>query len=68
LILSGGTIVPADGSCFKFPRQPRSDHVQVPCSWSADFFIGNDCAFDGTGSGSNDDFGGGPSFNETTFN
>jgi hypothetical protein len=34
-----------------------SYHVQAPCSWSADFSIGTGCAFDGTGSGSNDDFG-----------
>jgi len=38
-------------------RSPRSDHVQALWSWSADFSIGTGCAFDGTGSGSNDDFG-----------
>jgi hypothetical protein len=37
--------------------QPRSDHVQAPCNWSADFSIGPGRAFDGTGSGSNDDLG-----------
>jgi hypothetical protein len=42
---------------FLVVRQPRSDHVQPPCSWSADFSIGTGCAFDGTGSSSNDDFG-----------
>jgi hypothetical protein len=31
-----------------------ANHVQAPCSWSADFSIGTGCAFDGTDSGSND--------------
>jgi hypothetical protein len=40
-------------------RQPQEaiDHVQAPCSRSADFSIGTGCAFDGTCSGSNDNFG-----------
>jgi hypothetical protein len=37
-------------------RLPRSDHVQAPCSWSANFSIGTGCAFDDACSSSNDEF------------
>jgi hypothetical protein len=56
--------IPSSLSC----GSQRIDHVQAPCSWSADLSIGNDCAFDCTGS--NDAFGfniGGPCLSPSCF-
>jgi hypothetical protein len=48
--------------CFGVHRLDADRGVSIgrrltPCSWSADFSIGNGCAFDATGSGSNYNFG-----------